>query len=94
MRRSISKVWLACVLAATGCVSAVNGVTDCEDVCERYDECVGGGFDATQCTNACRDASDYTDAFEERVDGCENCLEAAPCSPSCDEPCAGILPPF
>jgi hypothetical protein len=95
MLRNMMKVWIAAgVLAATGCINEVDEVADCADVCGHFDDCVGGGFDSTQCTDICEDSSDFSDAFEERVDFCENCLEVAACSPQCNDVCSGVIPPF
>lgn len=94
MRNTIKAVLAAALLASSGCVSEVDEAADCFDVCEHFDDCVGGGFDASGCTDICEDNSDFYVGFEEQVDSCEECLEVAACSPNCNDVCAGIIPAF
>lgn len=80
--------------AMMGCTNEVGEFLECAQVCESYDDCVGDAADATQCTDDCEDYADVNDANEAQVFECDNCLNTTPCSPDCNDVCAGIIPAF
>jgi hypothetical protein len=92
----MSKNMLRVLLAAAGLTLAgcTSGQLECALSCEHYDDCVGGTFDATQCADVCEDNADLSDAFEERVAVCNDCLDDFECSATCKEVCTGIIPAF
>lgn len=95
MLRSVMKLLLAFgVLALTGCMNEVGEWIDCARVCDHYDTCMNGDFDAPQCADACENTTDRREGYEEQVDTCDACLDEAECSPTCNDVCAGIIPAF
>jgi len=68
----------ACVAAvSTGCEEAVDEATNnirCDDICEYAVDCgvVGGTIDA--CQNACEAAGDESQAVEDNIELCADCL--------------------
>jgi hypothetical protein len=92
-----SLVMVAVVSAALfsfGCTNEVAELFECAMICEHYDDCVAEEFDTTGCTDTCEDEADLSDAYEARVFECDECLDAAECSATCNATCADIIPAF
>lgn len=80
--------------AAAGC-TAVDRATDCQQICNRYRDCIDGAYDVSSCTSRCRDNAANSESSDQRVDQCENCLDDRSCSSSvwsCASECVGIVP--
>ncbi len=91
MLRNMAKVLLALgVLATAGCVT---DLFECTTACDHYDDC-GGVLDVRQCADLCEDRSDLSEGFENQVEQCNDCLDELECSPSCNNVCDGVIPPF
>jgi hypothetical protein len=90
---------LFAALAFTAGLSACDGpldrVIDCQQICERYKDCVDSSYDVSQCADRCRDNSGSSDTFDQQADNCENCLDDRSCQSSvfqCSAECAPIVP--
>lgn len=81
-------------LFAFGCTSEIAELIECTMACEHYDDCVGDSYDATDCIDRCETYSDQSAANEDQVRACDECLDDANCSPTCNEVCSGIIPAF
>jgi hypothetical protein len=85
--------WLA-TLACSG-DNEVDRTLDCHDICSRYSECFDSSYDVDGCRDSCEDQADADAEFEERVDGCESCIDEASCVDgtfSCTDDCVGVVP--
>jgi hypothetical protein len=90
----VSLFALAISFAATtpGC-STVELAYDCDQICDRYQECFDADYDAGQCASECR-ANAGDEAFGNTADECEACIDDRSCtgSFSCVDECIGIVP--
>lgn len=94
-----ARVWIgvaACALAALGCSSEVGELLECGQVCESYDDCVADSADQTGCADACRAYADRGQAEEDQVFQCDDCMNdlGDTCDSSCNDVCAGVIPPL
>jgi hypothetical protein len=67
----------------------------CQDVCESYDDCIEVDYDVAGCRSRCQASAADDEAWQRRLDACDDCLDDRSCSegdPVCAAECAGILP--
>jgi hypothetical protein len=78
----------------TGC-DAVDRIYDCNQICQKYRDCADANYDVSQCTQDCRDNAADSEAFEDKADDCQACVDDRSCvgaAFSCAGECAGIVP--
>lgn len=71
-----------------------NAIT-CQDVCERYEDCLDEDYDVSSCRSRCEDAATDDEAWEDRLESCEACLDDRSCASAavdCASECSGIVP--
>jgi hypothetical protein len=86
---------IALTAAAAGCDGPVDRAIDCQQICERYKDCVDSSYDVSDCADRCRDKAGSSDTFDQQADNCENCLDDRSCQSSvfqCSAECAAIVP--
>jgi hypothetical protein len=85
---------LAFALAAPACDS-IDRIYDCASICNAYKDCINSNYDATACTQKCEDQASDSEAFEDRADDCQECIDDRSCAGSvfsCTDNCVGIVP--
>ena len=85
---------LAFALTAQGCDSA-DRIYDCASICNSYKDCINSDYDVTACTQRCEDKASDDEAFEDRADDCQECVNDRSCASavfSCTDNCIGIVP--
>jgi hypothetical protein len=66
---------LLTVACDDGVGDKIDNRTDCRQICEKYESCLGGeDFDTDGCTSECAENA-KNDDFETQVDECESCLD-------------------
>ena len=86
---------LAGASAGSGCVNAIDRITDCQDICARYSDCFDASYDVAACRSRCSDKASHSENFDQKVDECENCLDDRSCSSAtfnCATQCTTIVP--
>jgi len=84
---------LALALASTGCDS-VDRAIDCDNVCQKYNDCVANDLDLDKCTQGCRDWSENSSTNDQALDDCADCIDGQSCVNAtfgCADECAFIL---
>ncbi len=74
----------------------IKNTVTCADVCSRYQDCIDDEVDVGDCTSKCEDEATEDESVEDRLEGCETCLDDKSCSDSvfrCSDDCIGIVPP-
>jgi len=56
----------------------IEGTADCSQICSKYNECESD-VDESGCVDLCEDTADETQAGEEAVENCEDCLDGKTC---------------
>ena len=101
MKQLMTLVFLSATLAVAGCssdnslIEEANNTVDCAQICDSYSDCVTD-IDVTECTDYCEDQADSSEATEDRVQSCEDCLDDKSCSEaavSCWDNCAFVPVP-
>jgi hypothetical protein len=80
--------------AAAGC-NAIDRASDCSAICNRYKECFDSTYNNTTCATRCRDNAAASEAADNRVDICRDCINSRSCVASafnCASECSGIVP--
>ena len=77
----------------TGCGEA-DELVDCAKICNRYEECVDDEYPVDECIDECEANADEDDAFADKADACESCIDDRSCGESfpCIDECIGIVP--
>lgn len=93
----ISMFTLTAALAVTtpGCDSAVDRAYDCNQICNKYKDCVNANYDVDSCTSRCRDNAANSESFEDQADACQACVDDRSCTAAvfgCGTECVGIVP--
>lgn len=81
------------VVVAIGC-EEIDILTDCQQICDKYEDCFDADYDVSQCRSRCDENAD-AEAFADKVDACETCLDDKSCAGSafnCATECGGIVP--
>lgn len=74
-------------VAPTSCSDTV----DCYQVCNSYSDCVEN-IDVTECTDLCEDNADRSQAEEDALDFCEECIEGRSCLEQIEAGCFDNCP--
>lgn len=90
----------ACLMAipaaaiTASCADDVEEAFNCQQICQRYDDCVDDDYDVTACIDRCEENADADEDFAERADACEACLDDRSCGESfpCVDECIGVVP--
>lgn len=69
---------------SAGCVNEIDRAVDCNNICERYQDCLPGDQDEASCRDRCNDQPTG------EADACDACLDASACG-ECTVECAGPL---
>jgi hypothetical protein len=83
---------------STGC-SEVDEAIDCDQMCNRIEECFDADLDVRDCAERCEDRVE-NDALADKLDACTDCLdrdehscaEAEEACATCDEVRAALAP--
>ena len=85
-------------LLSTGGCSAIGEAIDCDQLCEKVEDCLYDDLDVHVCADRCEDRVDDS-ALAEKLDQCTDCLdhgvscrEMADECPVCDEVRAAVVP--
>jgi len=94
--RTTIKACLACIaLALVACdPEDVDEATDCEIICDKYQECFDSSYDTDACYDNCVDRADDM-PNRDQEDSCEDCIDDMSCGEavfSCADNCVGIVP--
>ena len=92
----LSMVTLTVALAATtpGC-GAADRAYDCNQICNKYKDCVNANYDVDACTTRCRDNAANSESYEDQADECQACVDDRSCAGAvfgCGGECVGIVP--
>lgn len=93
-RNRMTLVALVAAVLWLGGIAGCNLDRQCNSICERYQDCFDSEYDVRSCTDRCVRRAREDEEFEERLRGCENCVEDQACAESfdCVDECAGIVP--
>lgn len=83
------------MFAATGACDSVDRAYDCNQICNKYKTCADANYDESACASRCRDEAAASEAYEDRADDCQACIDDRSCLGSvfnCSGECAGIVP--
>jgi hypothetical protein len=81
-------------ISASAC-STIDHAFDCNQICNRYKDCVNASYDADACTSRCRDNADNNEGFANAADDCQACVDDRSCAGAvfgCSTECAPIVP--
>ena len=82
-------------VTTTGCDTAVDRAYDCNQICNKYKDCVNANYDVDACTSRCRDNTANSESFEDKADECQACVDDRSCASAvfgCGAECVGIVP--
>jgi hypothetical protein len=84
-----TSVVLTYLAVLTGC-EAIDVLSNCQNVCDKYQDCFDPEYDVGACRSRCQENSDNDD-FADEVDSCEACIDdrtcvdgAFDCGPDCN----------
>lgn len=69
---------VACGDDANEVQDEIEGTADCAQICSRYNTCVSD-VDESGCIDLCEDTADRSEAGEDAVERCEDCLDGKTC---------------
>lgn len=75
-----------------GPLDEIDQVTDCLNICERYQDCVDSDVDLTACTDACEDLAEIDEETQLELDRCDDCLDDRSCQEIDDAACFDNCP--
>jgi len=83
---------IASAATAPGC-SSVENAYNCDQICDRYQDCFDANYDADACQARCEDKADDA-AFADKAEDCQACIDDRSCTGSfaCVDECVGIVP--
>ena len=73
---------------------AIDVLTDCQNVCDKYQDCFDPEFDVGVCRNRCEENADDS-TFADDVSSCENCIDGKDCVEGafdCGALCGQVVP--
>lgn len=97
-RSVVSLTFAVALLAAVGCSSTVDEVTnkiDCHTVCKRYADCFNSDYDVDGCTDKCQNSADADTERQRKLKTCDTCIDDRSCNAAtfnCAADCVGIVP--
>jgi len=79
--------------ASYGCDKA-DQAYDCHAICQKWADCADSNYDVSSCADNCRDKAANDDAYADKADDCQACIDDRACSETfpCIDECAGIVP--
>jgi hypothetical protein len=81
------------LMGHTAC-NAIDTLTDCQNICDKYQDCFEPDYDVSECRARCQENSDDDD-FADQVDVCENCIDDRTCEAgafACGADCDRVVP--
>ncbi len=84
---------LPILFALSGC-SGSELIYDCDDICEKYAECIDASLDPENCMDHCEGQSETRSEFEQMARDCEQCIDDLVCdgkTPACSDECTGVV---
>ncbi len=82
--------------SAPGCSdNAIDRAYDCNEICDKYRDCADANYDSSACASRCRDNASDDEAFEDKADACQSCIDDRSCAGAafgCGTECVGIVP--
>ncbi len=91
---SVFSLTTALAITQPGC-DAVERIYNCSAICEKYEDCVDAEYDVSACKDRCTDAAADSEAYEDKADACQACVDDRSCTGAifnCGTECAGIVP--
>lgn len=85
---------LALAFSVAGCDS-IERIYDCHSICTKYRDCADADYDVSECTSRCEDRASDSEAFEDKADECQECVDDRSCVGAafgCATECFGIVP--
>jgi len=85
----------AALWATTPGCGAVDRIYDCNQICNKYEECVNANYDVGACKTRCEDSAASNEAYEDKADDCQACIDDRSCAGAvfgCGAECVGIVP--
>lgn len=83
-------------VSGPGCSdNAVDRAYDCDQICDKYRDCADANYDDGACADRCRDNAGDDEAYEDKADECQACIDDRSCvgaAVGCATECAGIVP--
>lgn len=84
MKKLIAALVLCVPFVMVGCgddgpLESISNSIDCNQICNKYSECVTD-IDVSECTSHCQEKADGSEATEDRVQACEDCLDDTSCT--------------
>lgn len=86
-------VSLLFIFGVNGCDS-VDTTIDCNQICNRYKDCIDIDYDTSACRNRCESNADDRD-YSDKVNNCQTCIDERSCADStfrCASECSNIVP--
>jgi hypothetical protein len=80
--------------STTGC-SDIKHAYDCDQICNKYKDCFDSNYDTGTCASKCRNHASDDDAYGDKADACQACIDDKSCAGStfqCASECIGIVP--
>src|SRR3954470_8484183 len=74
---------------------AADRAYDCNRICNKYKDCADASYDASACASECRDNAADSEAYADKADDCQACIDDRSCAGAvfgCSSECAGIVP--
>jgi hypothetical protein len=67
---------------------------DCQGICQKYADCIDSNYDVSECADSCRTKAEDDQAFADRADDCQACVDDKACSETwpCVDECVGLVP--
>jgi hypothetical protein len=75
-------------------IEQIDEASDCNDICDKYQECFDKSYDTDKCQSNCESRADDPD-HRDQEDKCSDCIDNASCTGavfSCTTDCLGIVP--
>ncbi len=92
----ISIFMMVAAATVTSCSdNAIDRAYDCNEICDKYRDCADANYDSSACASRCRDNAADSEAFEDKADECQSCIDDRSCTSAafgCGTECAGIAP--
>jgi hypothetical protein len=73
----------------------IDAAFDCQQVCDRYQDCFDSSYDVDACRSRCRTRSEQDSSTRAAADACEACIDDMSCTSAtfnCGDDCVNIVP--
>ena len=74
---------------------SIDRAYDCAAICDKYKTCADANYDDDACAERCRENAADSEAFEDKADDCQACVDDRSCAGAafnCTPECVGIVP--